>query len=680
MKTASDVAKWTYFWTAFVHSARQVFAALRESWHPYLLCFVTKPRKTVPSRDQQKVTAFRALADADVLFRAFAARLLPAAALSILLGCGRGSTRDITPPAVRDSTAPTVTATMPANGAVDAALNATLSITFSEPLNPATLTTTSVTVVTSGGGVGATIAGSVTFSGTSGTFTPATPLVGSMRYTATITTAVKDLAGNSLASDYVWSFTTVAPPDVTPPTVISSTPVNDAVNIAVTVAPTVTMSEAMNAATFNASTIVLSKAGDGTPIVGTVTVTGNTATLQPTAALAAATKYTMMVTTGAKDLAGNALAAAASWSFTTSQPPAPEIWRSEEPGFVTSPVVDVAGRLLSQVSLVNFFGLDVATGAVAWTTTQPYSAFGSFTLGSLFAINGTYVDPATGSVLWTPDRAMGWSLEVLVIGETIVLRLIGDTVLAGFDRRTGREKWRNRLGPLNCQDATFCGLLRPIGVDGANGYVLRTSSNEAQLISLSENGIVREVVAASEVARRVNMSRQMAVVHGTTMIVAWTLFGTGAGIDVVTGAERWRSDFSTFGSGFAPSPTEKSFFTPDGTLLFLQFDGISEAQAVQQVVLNTVTGAVANRRTLSLSEYRVGFWSRCGAEGMANLTTGGFEYTNLRTGARTSVARTGLFDSLVADFISEMYPVGTDRVLLTRRYGNSPMVGVKCAP
>ena len=38
---------------------------------------------------------------------------------------------------------------------------------------------------------------------------------------------VKDVAGNALASDYNWSFTTVAG-DITPPTVSSVTPVNGA--------------------------------------------------------------------------------------------------------------------------------------------------------------------------------------------------------------------------------------------------------------------------------------------------------------------------------------------------------------------------------------------------------------------------------------------------------------------
>ena len=59
-----------------------------------------------------------------------------------------------------------------------------------------------------------------------------------------------------------------------------------------------------------------------------------------------------------------------------------------------------------------------STGAVAWSISQPFPAYGSRTLGTLFAVSGAFVDPATGSLLWTPDRsALGDYPELLVIGE-----------------------------------------------------------------------------------------------------------------------------------------------------------------------------------------------------------------------------------------------------------------------
>ena len=52
------------------------------------------------------------------------------------------------------------------------------------------------------------IAGTVTYSGTTATFTPTTNLDYGKTYTATITTGAKDSAGNALQTDYTWSFTT----------------------------------------------------------------------------------------------------------------------------------------------------------------------------------------------------------------------------------------------------------------------------------------------------------------------------------------------------------------------------------------------------------------------------------------------------------------------------------------
>jgi len=52
------------------------------------------------------------------------------------------------------------------------------------------------------------VAGTVTYSGTTATFTPSAALAGGTVYTGTITTGAKDAAGNALASNYSWSFTT----------------------------------------------------------------------------------------------------------------------------------------------------------------------------------------------------------------------------------------------------------------------------------------------------------------------------------------------------------------------------------------------------------------------------------------------------------------------------------------
>ncbi|MDP1901865.1 MAG: ice-binding family protein [Rubrivivax sp.] len=113
--------------------------------------------------------------------------------------------------ATADTTAPTITAINPADGSTGACLGTVVSATFSEPVDTATLTATNfgvsagVTAVTGSVSYDApTRVATFTPSNTAG-FAPSTALVATVRSGAT---GVRDLAGNPLAADRVWNFTT----------------------------------------------------------------------------------------------------------------------------------------------------------------------------------------------------------------------------------------------------------------------------------------------------------------------------------------------------------------------------------------------------------------------------------------------------------------------------------------
>jgi len=105
-----------------------------------------------------------------------------------------------------DDTPPTVSATDPGVDAMDVFLSKRLSITFSEPMDPLTITSAHITLTD-----GATpVSGTLTYSGLTATFTPAVSyLTTDNTYTATVTTGVTDLAGNALANNLEWNFTTI---------------------------------------------------------------------------------------------------------------------------------------------------------------------------------------------------------------------------------------------------------------------------------------------------------------------------------------------------------------------------------------------------------------------------------------------------------------------------------------
>ncbi len=213
-----------------------------------------------------------------------------------------------------DVTAPTVMSTVPANAATGVAFNTKVSATFSEAMDPSTITATTFTLKQ-----GATaITGLVTYVGTTATFSPAANLLPNLVYTGTITTGAKDLAGNSLASDFVWSFTTGAAADIIKPTVISTDPLNAATGVQLDKKIAANFSEAMDP--LSISTVTFTVKNGAVVVAGTVTYSGIKATFSPVANLTANTTYTATITTGVKDLAGNTLATNYVWSFTTQAP------------------------------------------------------------------------------------------------------------------------------------------------------------------------------------------------------------------------------------------------------------------------------------------------------------------------------------------------------------------------
>jgi hypothetical protein len=212
-----------------------------------------------------------------------------------------------------DLTPPTVTATIPASGATDVAVNSPASVTFSEAMNPATISTESIRLV---GANGIAVPGSINYSGLTAIFTPSSPLVFASSYTLIVSTAVTDLAGNPLTGEYTSTFTSAINPDQIPPLVVSTVPAAGATDVVVNGVITVTFSEPIDPATLNSTTFTLGAGGN--VVTGSITFSGITAVFTPAAALAFSTPYNAVVKASVKDMAGNLLGADYSWSFTTA--------------------------------------------------------------------------------------------------------------------------------------------------------------------------------------------------------------------------------------------------------------------------------------------------------------------------------------------------------------------------
>jgi hypothetical protein len=268
--------------------------------------------------------------------------------LSVLIaGCGsNGQTGHWLPSESEnvDATRPRVIAEVPLAAAANVPINIkTLTASFSEAMNPTTLTVASFTLwcdtsdvdttqlqITGGGNVTYLAAGNIaTLPLPVGANLPA-----NVDCTATITSAATDVVGNQLAgnvallpaaSNFVWKFHTSLNTDFTPPTVPSVYPADAGANICVNTTISATFDEPMDPTTIVSATAGLldtftvidtSAANAVIPGIVTYDVGSNVATFTPTGNLTSGDVYTATITIAATDLAGNPLAASKVWSFT----------------------------------------------------------------------------------------------------------------------------------------------------------------------------------------------------------------------------------------------------------------------------------------------------------------------------------------------------------------------------
>jgi parallel beta-helix repeat protein len=149
--------------------------------------------------------------------------------------------------------------------------------------------------------------------------------------------------------------------DTTPPTISSFSPHDNAADVAVDTVITAIFSEAMDASTITTDSFTLS----GSPVSGTVTYNPATytATFTPDANLEYNHEYIATLSTDIKDLAGNPLAKAYSWSFITTQIPQPYIQDIVPPSGVPGDVITLIGENFGYKDTTAYkvhFGLSLA--------------------------------------------------------------------------------------------------------------------------------------------------------------------------------------------------------------------------------------------------------------------------------------------------------------------------------
>ena len=107
-----------------------------------------------------------------------------------------------------DTTPPTVSSTTPANNATGIAVNTKVTIVFSEPMQSSTIIWQNISFRNAATNTSVNRAVGLATDNKTCTVTPTAALAAGTKYTVTVLTGVKDLAGNSMSTAYAFSFTT----------------------------------------------------------------------------------------------------------------------------------------------------------------------------------------------------------------------------------------------------------------------------------------------------------------------------------------------------------------------------------------------------------------------------------------------------------------------------------------
>ncbi len=277
--------------------------------------------------------------------------LLTLGAFLGLVSCGDDTTTNPggnNPPG--DTTPPTVTATLPADGASGISPNATVSVIFSEAMDPATADSNGVTLSQ----------GSITQREWSDDHTLIlhhTDWSENSPVTVTVSTALSDTAGNHLASPFSFGFT-VSTVDTIPPTIVSTSPADGAVDVAPDADLVLVFDEAMQPTldnrtfTLSEGSIISMHWADDRTFVATHTP------------WPPATTITLTARGYLFDLAGNTFADQ-SWSFTTRNDSTPPTIVSIDP-----PTGSVIDANTSQITITFSEAIDPSSFDVSEINVQ----------------------------------------------------------------------------------------------------------------------------------------------------------------------------------------------------------------------------------------------------------------------------------------------------------------------
>lgn len=538
-----------------------------------------------------------------------------------------------------DAVSPTVAQITPSDGTTGVFITDVVTVRFSEPMDPVSITSTSFSLSSDGVAIDGEVTVPSGLNNTTAVFTPDGNLPEGTTILVTLSTAVLDITGNALAAPFASSFSTVA---VQAPTILDVGPADLTADVAVETPVLVDFDEPIAASSVNPLAVVFSP-----PVSGTYTLLLDNSRLlfQPSANLAYSTTYTVTVGAGLTDLTGNPLVGTEMISFTTSSAPAlaPVIISASPPSAGPGADVVITGTGFSPIPASNVvtFGSVAATVRRSSLTSIVAEVPAGADLGDLIvSVNGQSSNPfpflvvnslpilgdevkigasesGPSDVDVTPDGVKALvtypstnKVQEIDLGTTTVAGTVpvGDTPFKVAINPTGTRAYVTNFGdhtvsvldltvsPPTVQ-ATIPVGLNPTGIavapDGSKVFVAQKTSQSVAVIdandkSLAYNQTVNQVRLGSESGPE----DVEAGPDGTKLYVG------GAGGIYVIELDPASPDFESV-KHVSESGTEDVEVSPDGTQLFavtqggfIQIVDIDPNSASPYAVVNTSESGV----------------------------------------------------------------------------------------
>ena len=297
----------------------------------------------------------------------------------------------------------------------EAARVSIVTATFNKKIDPKTINETSFTVKVVGESA---VTGTVTYTDSTAVFVATTKFSDNKTFEARITTAVKDLAGNAMQTDYVWTFSTGT---TILPVVIATDPLNIASGVALNKTVSVNFSMAMDPSTITTTAFTVS--AGSTNIAGTVNYSGTTATFNPTTDFLPNTTYTAKMTTAAKNSDGTALVKDTVWTFSTGDF-LPVVVLTDpanlDANVVLNKVISATFNVTMNAATISTSTFTVKDGSTSIAGVVNYSGtVATFTPGSNLTAGVTYTATITTGAKSVTNKALAsnysWTFSIPLI-------------------------------------------------------------------------------------------------------------------------------------------------------------------------------------------------------------------------------------------------------------------------